>query len=103
MRRPWWAPPAGPVSRSLVTDQPHGDDIQRIQIDHLPPSVDEASLRELFEEYGEVVGFERPVDEQTEVAGAYVLLRMADRDADEAIAALDGKKLGGQALRVKRA
>lgn len=86
-----------------MTDQLHGDDVQRIQIDNLPPSADEAALRALFEPYGEVVGYERPDDDQTEVSGAYVLLRMAAPDADDAIAALDGQKLDGQSLRVRRA
>lgn len=86
-----------------MTDQRQSDDVQRIQIDNLPPSVDEASLRALFEPYGEVIRYEHPVDEQTDVSGAYVLLRMAAPDADDAIAALDGKELDGQSLRVRRA
>jgi RNA recognition motif-containing protein len=86
-----------------MTNQLHGDDVQRIQIDNLPPSADEASLRALFEPYGEVVGYERPDDDQIDAVGAYVLLRMAVPNADEAIVALDGQKLDGQTLRVRPA
>ncbi len=85
-----------------MSNQLHGDDVQRIEIDNLPASADEASLRALFEPYGEVVGYQRPDDDQTGTVGAYVLLRMAVSDAAEAIAALDGHKLDGQTLRVRR-
>lgn len=78
------------------------DEVQRIRVDRLPPSADEATIRRLFEPFGEVFAFERPTDEQTGVGGAYVLFRMGQFDADAAIAALDGRKLDGQALRVTR-
>jgi len=79
------------------------DGVQRIHIDQLPPSADEASIRALFEPYGEVFAYEHPVDRQTNVAGAFILVRMDQVDADRAIAALDGSELDGQTIRVERA
>lgn len=83
--------------------RPTPDGIQRIHIDQLPPSVDEASIRALFEPYGEVFAYEHPIDRQTNAGGAYILLRMAQEDAERAIASLDGVELDGQAIRVERA
>lgn len=77
--------------------------IQRIRVDRLPASATEETVRGLFEPYGEVTSFERPLDDQTGTDGTYITLRMGQFDADEAIAALDGRKLDGQALRVTRA
>jgi len=86
-----------------MTDEQRSDDIQRIRVDRLPASVDEATIRALFEPFGEVLAYERSTDEQTEAAGAYVLIRMDQLDADRAIAALDGAKLDGQAVHVSPA
>ena len=78
------------------------DDIQRIQIDHLPPDTDEDSIRALFEPFGEVFAYERPVDEQTGISGGIVLFRMGELDADEAIAALNGDSIDGWIVQVSR-
>jgi hypothetical protein len=78
------------------------DDIQRIQIDHLPPDTDEDSIRALFEPFGEVFAYERPVDEQTGVSGGIVLFRMGKLDADEAIAALNGRFIDGWTIQLTR-
>lgn len=86
-----------------MPNEPSEDAIQRIRVDRLPASATEATIRDLFEPYGEVSSFERPTDEQTGASGAYIVFRMGQFDADAAIAALDGQKLDGQALRVTRA
>jgi hypothetical protein len=78
------------------------DDIQRIQIDHLSPDTDENSIRALFEPFGEVFAYERPVDEQTGVSGGIVLFRMGELDADEAIAALNGRSIDGWTIQLTR-
>lgn len=86
-----------------MTDEQRSDNIQRIRVDRLPASVDEAAIRALFEPFGEVLAYERPTDEQTDAAGAYILIRMDQLDADRAIDALDGAKLDGQAVHVSPA
>lgn len=86
-----------------MTESLSSGKIQRIRVDRLPASADEASVRALFEPFGEVFAFERPADEQTDAPGAYILFRMGQFDADRAIEALDGTKMDGQAVRVSRA
>ena len=70
-----------------MTRQALGDDVQRIHVENLASTTSEASLRALFEPFGKVFAYERPVDTQTEAPGAYVLLRMAAASADRAIVA----------------
>ncbi len=86
-----------------MTDEQRSDNIQRIRVERLPASVDEAAIRALFEPFGEVLAYERPTDEQTDAAGTYILIRMDQVDADRAIDALDGAKLDGQAVHVSPA
>ena len=76
---------------------------QRIYVGNLPFSATEGEIAELFGQYGEVVSCSLPKDRETGRPRGFGFVEMEDDDAKKAIAALDGKDLGGRALRVNEA
>ena len=64
----------------------------------------ESELRALFEEFGEVTRVKIPTDRDTGRPRGFAFIEMADTAAaNSAIAALNGKDVGGRALRVNEA
>lgn len=77
--------------------------IQKIYVGNLPFSASEADLRALFTAHGEVVSCALPVDRETQRPRGFGFVEMSKEDAAKAIKALDGKDMGGRALRVNEA
>ena len=76
---------------------------QRIYVGNLPFSATEGEVAELFGQYGEVVSCSLPKDRETGRPRGFGFVEMEDEDAKKAISALDGKDMGGRALRVNEA
>ena len=93
------------LEEHVLTTQPTigSNEIQKIHIGNLAPASSEAGVREMFAPHGEVRSYERPLDKVSKVPGGFAYVEMAQADATEAIAALNGQQLDGQALRVTEA
>ncbi len=76
---------------------------QRIYVGNLPFSATEGEVAELFGQYGEIVSCSLPKDRETGRPRGFGFVEMEDEDAKKAISALDGKDMGGRALRVNEA
>src|SRR3954470_8137085 len=64
----------------------------------------ENDLRELFKELGQVTRIHMAMDRETGRARGFAFVEMPnDEEAGKAIAALDGKELGGRNLKVNEA
>ena len=74
--------------------------LRRIQIDNLPRGTTEPTLRSLFLRHGRVTAYERPADPVTRRPGPVAYVQMSPLDATNAIEALQGHQLGGNALRI---
>lgn len=76
---------------------------KRIYVGNLPFSASEEDVRQLFAAHGEVISVSLPNDRDTGRPRGFGFVEMSNEDADKAIEALDGKSLGGRALRVSHA
>ena len=76
---------------------------QRIYVGNLPFTAREDEVRDLFAEHGEVISVALPTDRETGRPRGFGFVEMEDEDAKKAISALDGKDMGGRALRVNEA
>jgi len=64
----------------------------------------EADLRAFFEPYGKITRIHMAMDRETGLARGFGFIEMAnDEEAKKAIAALDGKELGGRNIKVNEA
>lgn len=64
----------------------------------------ESDLRALFEPFGQITRVHMAMDRETGRARGFAFVEMAnDEDAAKAIAALDGKEVGGRNLKVNEA
>jgi cold-inducible RNA-binding protein len=64
----------------------------------------ESELRALFEPFGQIVRIHMAMDRETGRARGFGFVEMAnDEEAKKAIAALDGKELGGRNVKVNEA
>jgi RNA recognition motif-containing protein len=64
----------------------------------------ESELRALFEPFGQIVRIHMAMDRETGRARGFGFVEMAnDEDAKKAIAALDGKDVGGRNIKVNEA
>jgi RNA recognition motif-containing protein len=78
--------------------------MKNLFVGNLPHSTGEAELRTLFEAHGAVERVSIVTDRETGRARGFAFVEMTNADeADKAIAALDGKDLGGRALKVNEA
>ena len=75
---------------------------KKIYVGNLPFSATEDTLRALFEPHGSVTSVSLVSDRETGRPRGFGFVEM-ETGADEAIAALDGKDLHGQPLRVNEA
>ena len=77
---------------------------KKLYVGSLPYSVNEASLRELFEPFGEITSVAVISDKFTGQSKGFGFVEFSDSDAaDSAIAQLNGKEMGGRTLTVNEA
>ena len=75
--------------------------MKRLFVGNLPPSTSEASLEALFSEYGKVRGMKLTSDLFTGKCKGFGFIEMEGHEARAAIAALDGKTIEGNIIKVK--
>jgi cold-inducible RNA-binding protein len=77
--------------------------LKKIFVGNLDFGATEDSLRSLFEPYGTVERVNLVTDRETGRSRGFAFVEMAEGDANKAIAALNGTKVGGRALNVNEA
>jgi cold-inducible RNA-binding protein len=78
--------------------------MKKLFVGNLPHSTTEAELRTLFEPHGKVDQVSLVTDRDTGRSRGFAFVEMADTgEAEKAIAALNGKELGGRALNINEA
>ncbi len=76
----------------------------KIYVGNLAYSVNDTNLRELFEEFGEVLSARVIIDKVTGKARGFGFVEVGDdADASRAVEALNGKQFSGRALVVNEA
>ncbi len=75
----------------------------RLYIGNLPYSMNDASLRELFEEHGNVIDASVVIDRETGRSRGFGFVEMDDADAQTAIETMNGAEVEGRALNVNEA
>ncbi len=76
----------------------------RLYVGNLNYNTSEDELREIFGEYGEVVSVALIRDRETGRAKGFGFVEFADEESGRtAITALDGKQIGGRAIKVNEA
>jgi len=77
--------------------------LKKIYVGNLPYTATENEIRDLFARYGAVNSVNIINDRETGRPRGFGFVQMEDKEADAAIAALDGQDLGGRTLRVNEA
>ena len=77
--------------------------MKNIFVGNLDFAASDSSLRSLFERYGTVDRVNLVTDRDTGRSKGFGFVSMNDDDAEKAIAALNGKEVGGRALTVNEA
>ena len=77
--------------------------MKKIYVGNLPFSTTDDDLRELFARHGEVSSASVVMDRETGRSRGFGFVEMDTANATTAIAALDGRDMGGRALRVNEA
>lgn len=77
--------------------------MKKIYVGNLAFSTTETELREAFTPFGEVHSVAVITDRETGRSRGFGFVEMDDENADNAISELDGKDMGGRALRVNQA
>jgi len=72
----------------------------KIYVGNLPFTTTDAELRSLFSQHGTVESISLPTDRDTGRPRGFAFVEMNQADAAGAIQSLNGKDLGGRALRV---
>jgi len=75
----------------------------KIYVGNLPFTTTDAELRTLFSEHGTVESISLVTDRDTGQPRGFAFVQMSQADASRAIQSLNGKDLGGRALRVNEA
>lgn len=76
---------------------------KRIYVGNLPFSASDSEVRSLFEEFGPVQAVDLVSDRETGRPRGFGFVEMDDEAADAAIAALNGRDMGGRALKINEA
>jgi RNA recognition motif-containing protein len=76
---------------------------KKIYVGNLPFRTTEDELAELFQQFGAVESVSIIIDRDTGRSKGFGFVSMNDDDAEKAIAAYNGKDLGGRALTVNEA
>ena len=71
-----------------------------IYVGNLPFTSSDNEVREMFAAYGEVVSVNLIMDRETGRPRGFGFVEMSESDASKAIQELNGKDMGGRALRV---
>ena len=78
--------------------------MKKLFVGNIPHSTTESELRTLFEPHGKVDQVSVVTDRDTGRSRGFAFVEMADAaEAEKAIAALNGKELGGRALNINEA
>jgi RNA recognition motif-containing protein len=77
--------------------------MKSIYVGNLPFTATEDEVRDLFSAHGTVESVRLMTDRETGRPRGFGFVQMNAADADAAIRALDGKDLGGRALRINEA
>jgi RNA recognition motif-containing protein len=77
--------------------------MKSIYVGNLPFSASEEDVRNLFSPYGAVHTVKLVADRETGRPRGFGFVEMEDSAAGNAIAALNGKELGGRSLRINEA
>ncbi len=77
--------------------------MKKLFVGNLDFGATEELLRSLFEPYGGVESVHLVTDRETGRSRGFAFVEMAEGDANKAIAALNGTKIGGRALNVNEA
>src|SRR6267142_3174023 len=78
--------------------------MKKLFVGNIPHSTTEAELRALFEPHGAIEQVSIVTDRDTGRSRGFAFVEMTDSaEAEKAIAALNGKELGGRALNVNEA
>jgi RNA recognition motif-containing protein len=77
--------------------------VKKIYVGNLPWSATETELKELFSSVGPVQSVAVITDRETGRSRGFGFVEMDDSDAEKAINDLNGRDLGGRALRVNEA
>ena len=75
----------------------------KIYVGNLPFTATDAEIRTLFSEHGTVESVSLPTDRETGRPRGFGFVEMSGADASRAIQNLNGKDMGGRALRVNEA
>lgn len=75
----------------------------KIYVGNFPFTTTDAELRTLFSEHGTVESISLVTDRDTGQPRGFAFVQMSQADASRAIQSLNGKDLGGRALRVNEA
>ena len=77
---------------------------KKMYVGNLSYSANEDDLRRVFEEHGTVVSAQVIMDRETGRSKGFAFVEMSsDQEAQAAIAALDGKEVGGRVIKVNEA
>jgi len=80
------------------------DPVKKLFVGNLPFTTNEDEVRAMFAEFGDVQAVTIPTDRDTGKPRGFAFVEMAqDDDAEKAIAAVNGKRIGGRALNVNEA
>ncbi len=78
--------------------------MKKLFVGNIPHSTSEAELRELFEPHGKIDQVSIVTDRDTGRSRGFAFVEMSDSaEAEKAIAALNGKELGGRTLNINEA
>jgi RNA recognition motif-containing protein len=75
----------------------------KIYVGNLPFTATDAEIRTLFSQHGTVESVSLPIDRESGRPRGFGFVEMSQSDASRAIQNLNGKELGGRALRVNEA
>ena len=79
------------------------DYVKKIYVGNLPWSASEAELNDMFSSFGAVHSVAIISDRDTGRSRGFGFVEMDESNADQAIAEVNGRDLGGRALRVNEA
>jgi RNA recognition motif-containing protein len=78
--------------------------LKKLYVGNLPFETSEEELRELFEQHGPTASVRVIMDRETGRSRGFAFVEFeSDANAESALQALDGKDMGGRALRVNEA
>ena len=80
------------------------ESLKKLYVGNLPFSMTEEELREIFEQHGSTVSVRVITDRETGRSRGFGFVEFEDEsNAEKALQALDGRDMGGRALRVNEA